>query len=267
MIRQPAVAGQFYPASPEKLRKQVEDCLEHTAPRQKAIAIVAPHAGLIYSGPVAGSVYSRVVLPHTLILIGPNHTGFGSPISVFPEGEWEMPNGPVMIDQDLAEALVDRSPHVELDVQAHLHEHCLEVHLPFLQYLLQDFKIVPIVMMRGDLGVCQELGRTLAEIVRGSAEPILLVASTDMTHYETDRSAREKDQAAIDQILNLDAEGLYRVVKERKISMCGYAPTVTVLAAAIELGAVHTNLIRYTTSGEVSRDFSHVVGYAGVIIA
>lgn len=267
MIRQPAVAGQFYQASPEKLRKQVEDCLEPTAPKQKAIAIVVPHAGLIYSGSVAGSVYSRVVLPHILILIGPNHTGLGSPISVFPEGEWEMPNGPVMIDQDLAEALAERSSHVERDVQAHLYEHCLEVHLPFLQCLLQDFKIVPIVMMRGDLEICQDLGRTLAEIIRGSGKPILLVASTDMTHYETDRSAREKDRAAIDQILNLDAEGLYRVVKERKISMCGYAPTVTVLAAAIELGARHTNLIRYTTSGEVSQDYNHVVGYAGIIVA
>jgi MEMO1 family protein len=267
MIRRSAVAGQFYQASPEKLRKQVEDCLDPAAPKQKAIAIVVPHAGLIYSGLVAGSVYSRVVLPPTLILIGPNHTGLGCPISVFPKGEWEMPNGRVRIDQELAEAVMEGSPHVERDVQAHLYEHCLEVHLPFLQYFLQNFKIVPILMMRGDLEVCQELGRTLAGIVRGSDAPILLIASTDMTHYESDRSAREKDWAAIDQILNLDAAGLYRVVKERQISMCGYAPTVTVLAAAIELGAAQTDLIRYMTSGEVSRDYSHVVGYAGIIIA
>jgi len=267
MLRNPAVAGQFYAGTSDLLRSQVEQYVEKDCANESARVLVCPHAGLIYSGPVAGAVYSRVRLPERLLLIGPNHTGLGAPVSVYGRGSWNMPNGAVPIDRDLASRLLDRCATAEPDTEAHRFEHCLEVQLPFLQYFRSDLAILPVIMMTTRLDVCQELGEAMASVIRESSQPVLAIASTDMSHYEPDAAAREKDRWAIDKILALDPVGLHRIVREKQISMCGFAPTVAALFAAVRLGASRARLIKYMTSGETSGDYSRVVGYAGIIIA
>jgi AmmeMemoRadiSam system protein B len=268
MLRPPAVAGQFYPAAPENLRKQLEGLIPPDQPKKLAIALVCPHAGWMYSGPVAGAVYSRVLIPKIAIIVGPNHTGLGAHVSVYKNGAWEMSCGTIPVHTALAEAILEQSRFADEDTEAHRFEHAVEVQLPFLQYFRRDLSIVPIVMMSIELEVCRDLGAAMAKAIQShpAADPVLLVASTDMTHYESDPVAREKDAAAVDRILALDPEGLHQVVRERQISMCGFAPTVSVMYAALRLGAKRAQLIRYMTSGEITGDKDHVVGYAGLIV-
>jgi AmmeMemoRadiSam system protein B len=266
MLRSPAVAGRFYAAEPERLRNQVEQYIEKDLPRQPARALVCPHAGLIYSGPVAGAVYSRTQLPDTIVVVGPNHTGLGPPVSVYGEGGWTMPNGTVLIDRGLAAAVMERCPLAESDTEAHRFEHCIEVQLPFLQYFHPAASIVPVIMMSIELRVCQQLGEAMADAIVDAGRPVLLIASTDMSHYEPDAVARKKDRWAIDEILSLDPVGLHRVIREKQISMCGFAPTVAVLFAALRLGAKQATLVKYMTSGETGGDYNEVVGYAGFLI-
>jgi hypothetical protein len=177
-----------------------------------------------------------------------------------------MPQGKVMVDDILAHQILEQFPDAEPDTLAHQSEHCLEVQLPFLQSLKGEMKIVPIVMMRNDLPTCQELGSAIAATLRAWPEPVLLIASTDMTHYEPDSMVRQKDSRAIDKILALDPQGLHSTVNQYRISMCGHAPTETVLFASLELGASQTELIHYMTSAEINGDYEHVVGYAGIVI-
>ncbi len=279
MLRQPAVAGHFYKGSPEALKKQVEGFIIPAAQRRKAIGIVAPHAGLIYSGSVAGAVYSSIELPDTYILIGPNHTGLGAPVSLMAKGAWETPLGTVAIDETLAASILSKSSRISEDTLAHLREHSLEVQLPFIQYFKKDFRIVPIQMLDTRLEICLEVGRAVAAAIQerreqraesrgehGDKPVVLIVASSDMSHYERARAAKEKDYKAIDQILNLDPQGLFRTIKNYGITMCGYGPAVAMLAASKLLGATKAELIKYANSGEVSGDYDQVVGYAGIII-
>jgi predicted class III extradiol MEMO1 family dioxygenase len=293
MLRHPAVAGQFYKGSPEALKKQVEAFIDLGAERSKAIGILAPHAGLIYSGAVAGAVYSRLELPDTVVLIGPNHTGLGAAVSLMARGDWETPLGTVTIDERLSAAILARSPRIREDTLAHLHEHSLEVQLPFIQFFKRDFKIVPMQMLDTRLETCLEVGRAVGEAIRERSqvpevrsqksgqgenptphpEPRtldsklpLIVASSDMSHYESAFVAKEKDYKAIDKILKLDPEGLHRTVKDNSITMCGYGPAVAMLVAARLLGAVKAELVKYANSGEVSGDYEQVVGYAGIVI-
>jgi len=256
MLRSPAVAGRFYSADPESLRSQVETLIQTDQAPRPVRALVCPHAGLVYSGPVAGAVYSLTQVPDTVLLIGPNHTGL----------DWNMPNGAVLIDRRLAASLLERCPIAESDAVAHQFEHCIEVQLPFLQYFRPDVSIVPVVMMSIQLDTCRQLGEAVAGAILESGRPILMVASTDMSHYEPDAIAREKDRWAIDAILAMDPAGLHRVVREKGISMCGFAPTVAVLYAALRLGAKQAVLIKYMTSGETGGDDHRVVGYAGIQI-
>ncbi len=273
MRRQPAVAGQFYQRSEEGLRQQVQGFLVPGVEKVTALGIVSPHAGLMYSGAVAGAVYSRLSLPETIVLLGPNHTGLGAPLSLMSEGSWETPLGSVPIDSDLARSILARSPRVQEDELAHLREHSLEVQLPFIQYLKKDVSIVPVQMLDTRLETCKALGRALAgaitereAISAGKPGSILIVASSDMSHYEEASAAREKDLLAIERILQLDPEGLYRVVRERGITMCGYGPVTAMLAACTLLGATRAELVRYGNSGEASGDYEKVVGYAGIIV-
>lgn len=266
MIRQPAVAGQFYSASPEVLRADVARYSDSSARPHPAIAMVSPHAGLMYSGHVAGAVYSRVSPPEIVILIGPNHTGLGPPVSVYPEGTWLIPGGQLAIDSALAAELIRRYPQAEADTSAHRSEHCLEVQLPFLRQARADVRIVPIVLGTTREEVCRDLGLCLAEIVQARSARPLLIASTDMSHYEPDSVTREKDRFALEAIQRLDPEGLQATVRAHQISMCGLGPTVTVLHAVRALGATDSFLVRYATSGEISGDFNRVVGYAGFVI-
>lgn len=273
MLRPPAVAGPFYSASAATLEAEVAGCLDNSAQPEPVIAAISPHAGLMYSGPVAGSVYSRVAVPATVILIGPNHTGIGPPVSVYPEGAWRMPGGEVSVDRDLAGKILARCPYAEADTSAHRQEHCLEVQLPFLQHRRRHVQIVPIVLGIRDPTLCRAIGECLAAIIAQSAGPAatagaqpLLVASTDMNHYESDAITREKDRHAIEAITRLDPDGLDAAVTTHCISMCGIAPTLAVLHAARTLGATGATLVRYATSGDRNGDRTRVVGYAGFTI-
>jgi len=264
--RSPAVAGQFYHGIASKLTQQVENYIDKNARKEKAIAIVAPHAGLVYSGPIAGAVYSVIEFPETFILLGPNHTGIGPQISLAESGEWEIPTGVFHIDAKLSTRIALKAPLVTKDYQGHLFEHSLEVQLPFISYFSKKTNIVPIVILSASLEECRVLGEGIAKAVRDAGYPVVIVASSDMSHYVPDEVARQKDRKAIDRLLSLDPEGLYEIVRKEKISMCGYLPATTVLFAAKALGAHSARLIKYSTSAEVSGDFDHVVGYAGVVI-
>jgi MEMO1 family protein len=272
MHRDPAVAGHFYKGNPEGLKKQVEGFLLPDAQHRKAIGIVAPHAGLIYSGSVAGAVYSSIEIPDTIVLIGPNHTGLGASLSLMSSGTWETPLGIVRVDERLASAILAKSPRIRDDSLAHLREHSLEVQLPFLQYLKKDIKIVPIQMLDTRYEMCVMLGTALGEAIKDRVQgevkkqDVLIVASSDMSHYEQASVAREKDYKAIQKVLDLDPEGLYRTVRDSGITMCGFGPAVAMLVASKTLGAEKAELVKYANSGEVSGDDDRVVGYAGIIV-
>jgi AmmeMemoRadiSam system protein B len=227
----------------------------------------------VYSGPVAGAVYSSIELPGTFVLIGPNHTGLGEPVSLMAKGEWETPLGKVRIDEGLAAAILSRSQLVREDTLAHLKEHSLEVQLPFIQYLRKEFTIVPIQMMDTRLETCLALGNALADAIQDHARAasdegrVLIVASSDMSHYISAEAAKKKDHKAIQRMLDLDAQGLYYTVRDENITMCGYGPAVAMITACKALGAKKAELIKYMNSGEVSGDYDQVVGYAGIVVS
>ncbi len=267
MIRNPIVAGHFYPASASSLEAQVRGFIDEKAPKEDVIGLVSPHAGYVYSGSVAGAVMSRIQFKDTFIMLGPSHTGAGRPFSIMTEGSWETPLGEVGIDSRLGKQILTRSRHLEEDHVAHVHEHSIEVQLPFLQYFKRDVRIVPIVFSHAAASVYKEIGKEIAGAVKELRAETVIIASSDMTHYEPQESARRKDTQAINAILELDEDELMRRIRDLNISMCGYAPTVALISAAKELGAKRAELIRYQTSGDVTGDYSGVVGYAGIIIA
>jgi MEMO1 family protein len=256
MVRAPAVAGRFYPADPRELSKQVDECVSASKRREKAAAIacVVPHAGYMYSGAVAGSVY------------GARHYPRGESLAILTEGEWKTPLGLVRVDAKLASELRHGFPRLRDDAVAHQAEHSLEVQLPFLQRLLGDFTFVPVVIGTDRFAVLEELGTALAGVLQAQPESVLMIASSDMNHYESDVVTREKDRLAIERILALDPRGLWDTVRDRGISMCGYAPTVAILTAAKLLGATRGELVSYATSGDITGDYEAVVGYAGMVI-
>ena len=266
MKRKPAVAGQFYPSSPSRLSEQVRGYVNENAVKEKAIGIVSPHAGLMYSGAAAGAVFSKITFPRTFVLIGPNHTGFGSAVSIMLSGQWEMPTGELSINEKLARRIREKADIIEADTMAHSMEHSLEVQLPFILYYSSDVKIVPIVLMSDSLETCRLIGEAIADAITELKNSVTIVASSDMSHYVTDSVARDKDKKAIDRVLALDPEGLYNTVKKEGISMCGFMPVTTMLFAALKLGAKQAELVKYMTSGEVSGDYNYVVGYAGMIV-
>jgi AmmeMemoRadiSam system protein B len=266
MIRKPSVAGQFYSSSAKVLSREVAEYCEPSQQRERVIGMVSPHAGLMYSGSVAGALYSRIEFPETLVLIGPNHTGLGKPVSIMSSGEWEIPTGRIKINRTIAKAISEYSEVIEEDSSAHLTEHSLEVQLPFIRYFSEKVSIVPIIMMTGSLDSCRIVGEAIADSVIKSNSSVTIVASSDMSHYEPDSVARSKDRRAIDRILSLDPEGLFSTVVDEKISMCGFIPAATMLFAAGKLGAKDAVLVKYMTSGDINGDYSHVVGYAGIMV-
>jgi MEMO1 family protein len=267
MIREPVVAGQFYPANPEQLRGQIRSFLKPAHPRLEAKGIVAPHAGYIYSGQIAGAVYSAVRLPKRFIVLGPNHTGKGSRLSLHPEGQWRTPLGMAAIDEEVCRLLLKECNFLSSDPVAHAREHSIEVQIPFLQVLGENPSFAAICVGTADYAALESLGHAMARVVASLPDPVLMVASTDMSHYESAESAARKDLSAIEKMEKADPLGLYQTVFEKDISMCGFAPTVAMLTACRDLGATGGRLIRYATSGDVSGDFDRVVGYAGVVIA
>lgn len=270
-IRQPAVAGRFYPANPQRLRAEIES---YTAaptdadapPKIAALGCVVPHAGYMYSGHVAGAVYRRLELPPRVVILCPNHTGLGEPLAIMSEGAWHTPLGDAIIDQELAAELKRRMPLLAEDAEAHRSEHAVEVQLPFLQVMDREFRFVPITVGTGNFEVLSALGTAVGNALAQLHERVLMVASSDMNHYESDSVTRVKDRRAIDPLLALDPRGLYDAVREANISMCGYGPAVAMLTAARKLGATKAELIRYATSGDVSGDKDMVVGYAGIAV-
>jgi hypothetical protein len=266
MKRRPVVAGQFYHGTPAKLDHQVRQYVTEGLPREKALAVLSPHAGLVYSGQVAGAVYSRIAIPETFLLLGPNHTGLGARLAVMDSGVWEIPIGPVEIDERLSRLLLANTPLLQADAQAHLFEHSLEVQLPFISFFSKTTRIVPLTLMSATLQECASLGEGIARSILECSSRIVIVASSDMSHYVSDAVAREKDRMAIERILHLDPEGLYRTVEKERITMCGYLPATVMLFASRALGAREARLIQYATSAEVSGDYDHVVGYAGIVV-
>jgi len=265
MIRKPAVAGQFYPGDPEVLHEDVGAFIK-TIDKEKALGVVSPHAGYVYSGSVAGEVFSSIEIPKDVVVLSVNHRCLGNEAAIMAGGAWDMPNGEVPINEGLAECILDLSSLLANDPRAHSAEHSLEVQLPFLQHLRPDFNLVPITFQQLSYDQCTEVGESIARAIKSHDGEVLIVASNDMTHFEPADSAEWKDRLAIDHILNLDPAGLLETVRKHRISMCGVIPTTVMLVACKALGASRARLIRYTNSGEVTGDYSDVVAYAGLVI-
>lgn len=265
--RSPAVAGQFYPGDERSLRATIQELTGNTpVKKQKVMAAVSPHAGYVYSGAVAAETLSGIEIPETVILLGPNHTGKGSPVALS-TAIWDMPMGSVPVDQDLAADILEEIDFVEKDELAHQYEHSLEVQIPFLQMEQPNLSIVPIAVSHVSYQVLEEIGHALARVIEKTPKDVLIVASSDMTHYESREAAEQKDHFALERLADMDPAILYRSIIENRISMCGIMPVTATLVAALQLGATHTELVRYTDSGEVSGDTSQVVGYAGVLFS
>ncbi|MGH9446111.1 MAG: AmmeMemoRadiSam system protein B [Terriglobia bacterium] len=269
-VRPPAVAGRFYPASVEILRRDLDGYL---APKladarqaRDAHACVVPHAGYMYSGHVAGAVYRKLAIPSRVIVLGPNHFGRGAPLATISGGYWSTPLGLVPVDRALSEAIKRNCDAVKEDFNAHAEEHSLEVQLPFLQAINAAFSFAPVAIGTVDYETLDALGRSVAAAVKEAEEPVLVVASSDMNHYEPDTTTRIKDRKAIDCLLALDPADLYAVVHREQISMCGYGAAVAMLVAAKALGAREAVLEKYATSADAGGDARAVVGYAGMII-
>ncbi len=266
MIRRPVVAGQFYPQTEASLRKMLSGLIEASSEKQDAIGVIMPHAGYVYSGYVAGLTISKVMLKKTVIILGTNHTSAGERFSIMTQGKWATPLGEVKIDVEIAESILRESTLLKKDTLAHMYEHSIEVELPFIQYLESDIKIVPIVISQGNLAEYQKLGEEIAAGFQKVGRSGLFMASTDMTHYESEEIAKQKDRLAIDAILAMDEERLFNTVRQKDISMCGIAPTCILISLCKKLGATKSGLVKYQTSGDTSGDYSSVVGYAGMII-
>ncbi len=267
MIRPAAVAGRFYPSEPQELARQVAEFAPAGGEKIAARGCVVPHAGYMYSGHVAGAVYSALKIPSRCILLGPRHYPRGEAMAILSEGSWRTPLGDAAIDAELAGELVRACRWLREDSTAHEREHSLEVQIPFLQRLAPaDFRFVPIVLAAERYPVLEELGHAVAKVVAAQSERVLVIASTDMNHYEHDAVTRVKDGRAIERILALDPRGLFDTVRADGITMCGYAATTAMLVAMRDLGAENAELVRYATSGDVTGERDEVVGYAGLIV-
>jgi len=268
MIRPSAVAGRFYPGEPAPLLQAIDSFLAPSPQenRIRAKACLAPHAGYVYSGRIAGEVFRRIEIPSRVILIGPRHYPRGASLAILSSGAWQTPLGLAQVDRALAEKITGACPLLREDNVAHSSEHSLEVELPFLQRLAPSFSFVPIVIGPVRFEDLETLGLAIAEAIRTDPEPILIVASSDMNHYETDAVTRVKDRKAIERILAIDPRGLFDTVRNEDISMCGYGAVVAMLTAVREIGATHAELVSYATSGDVNGDVQQVVGYAGIVI-
>ena len=267
-IRKPAAAGRFYPGSSHQLKNQIEGFIDKKTKRRDVIACMLPHAGYDYSGSLAAETVSRINIKDTLILLGPNHTGYGADFSIVTAGSWETPLGEVAIDWQFAQEILKCSKFLKDDPTAHAYEHSLEVELPLFQYFKPDIKIIPMVFLSDDISALKEIGQDIACAIKEAklSSSVLIVASSDMTHYEPQKEAEAKDREAIKAILELNEDKLVEKITRLNISMCGYAPVIVMLAAVKKLGAAGAELVKYQTSGDVSGDTDAVVGYAGITI-
>lgn len=264
-MRSPLVAGQFYPGTKDELLNDLDTLIPSGKEKKDVIGIMTPHAGYMFSGAVAGEVFAGIVPKSTYIILGPSHTGKGARIASDKE-PWSTPIDGVEIDIELLDAIMAKTTVLTVDKLAHTFEHSIEVQIPFIQKISPDARILPITIQQGSLIEYTELAKAMANVIKQTDKDIIIVSSTDMTHYETRKMAKYKDQMAIDEVLKIDGEGLLRVVEEHRISMCGYIPTSIMLMAAKEMGAVNAELVSYTDSGAITGDTSEVVGYAGIVV-
>ncbi|MGC8661418.1 MAG: AmmeMemoRadiSam system protein B [Nitrososphaeria archaeon] len=272
--RHAAVAGYFYPSNPDELNESIKGSFlsrfgpgklppsEHGA---DALGYMVPHAGIEYSGPVAAHAYYEISALNespTFIILGPNHYGIGSPIAVPQSDQWETPLGVVEIDELLKRDIIMESTMIDVDDSAHWREHSIEVQVPFLQYIMKEFKILPITMSYMEMGAAIDVAETIYRAIKG--RKIIVIASSDMTHYESQASVREKDGEAINAITSLDISGLYRAISHSNITMCGYGPVAVLMHLSKLMGYLQVNLLKHSDSGEITGDKSSVVGYASI---
>jgi AmmeMemoRadiSam system protein B len=272
--RKPAVSGMFYAGTARELEKQIEWCYKHdlgpgviprvdTAGPRKIVAIIAPHAGYQYSGPVAAHAYKELADDGTFdtaVILGPNHTGYGYPVSVWAGAAWNTPMGEVEIDKTLAQKILGET--IQADETAHIHEHSIEVQLPWLQHLYKTVRIVPIAMLAQDIRTARIVGKAISQ----ADDNVIIIASTDFTHYEPYPVAMKKDSSVIEAIVALNEEELYRRCERFNCTMCGYGPVAAAIVAAKEIQAKRANLLSYATSADTTGDSSQVVGYASIVI-
>jgi hypothetical protein len=266
-IRLPAVAGTFYEGRRDRLEAELRALLPRNARTEAALGAIVPHAGYVYSGPVAGAVYARLEIPLVAVILCPNHTGRGAAAALDPSDAWRTPMGDVPVDRRLGDRLRAFAPSLEEDAAAHAREHSLEVQLPFLQFRRPDVRLVPISIGAPDLDLCREIGEGIAALVAEEDEKPLILASSDMNHYESRAVGGKKDEAALARIEALDPEGLFTTVLSGRISMCGVLPATALLFAARKLGAKGARVVARRDSGDETGDPSSVVGYAGVIVS
>ncbi|HKF51875.1 MAG TPA: AmmeMemoRadiSam system protein B [Candidatus Acidoferrales bacterium] len=266
MIRPAAVAGRFYPSDAGSLEAQIDQLTSPASQKVSALGCIVPHAGYIYSGQVAGAVYGSIHLPSRFILLGPRHYPQGERFAILSDGAWQTPLGPANLDSALATELQNAFPLLREDTVAHAPEHSLEVQLPFLLRFVADLTFAPVLIATDRFDALEALGHAVASVVKAQKEPVMILASSDMNHHESDAVTRVKDHKAIDAILALDARRLYNTVRREEISMCGYGPAVVMLTAARDLGATRASLVRYATSADVTGDAADVVGYAGITV-
>lgn len=264
-LRKPYVAGTFYPRDPEEIRRFAKTYLNPGASCLEARAVILPHAGYMFSGKTACRVLSQIRIPETAFLIGPNHSGFGAEFALMAEGAWQTPLGNVPIDSHLASAFLKASPHLVNDEIAHEGEHSLEVEVPLLQILRPTIKIVPLIVGTLDLGSAREVALQCASVIAERTD-VLLIISTDMSHYESDEATRQKDRHALNAIAALDPDCLVHSVTKYRITMCGFVPVYMLLVMKERLRLHQATLVEYTTSAEASGDYKRVVGYAGFIL-
>jgi AmmeMemoRadiSam system protein B len=269
MLRLPAVSGRFYPSDPTELTALIRKYTtgDRTVIPGRVKACLVPHAGYVYSGRVAGTVYARIAIPKKILILGVRHYPRGENAAILSSGAWRTPLGDAAIDEALAEALREACPLLREDSVAHSSEHSLEVQIPFLQALQQGFTFVPVALGTVRFEDLVAIGEALGRVLAASTEQILLITTSDLNHYEDDATTRVKDRKAIERILALDAGGLYDTCRNEAISMCGLGPTVAMLTALQSMGSTQPELVRYATSGDVSGDFGGVVGYAGMIFS
>lgn len=279
-IRKPAVAGSFYAGDLKSLNRQIESCFLHkigpgeiplvsTQRQNNIIGLISPHAGYMYSGPVAANGFYKIALdgaPDTVIILGPNHRGIGEDVSIMAEGKWETPLGELKIDTDIAESILRNSKIIKNDKKAHQFEHSIEVQLPFIQYIFgKNIKFVPICMTRQDINTDVEIAQSICSSVVD--KNILIIASSDFTHYEPQESAINIDKQAINAILNFDPKKLYDMIYQQNLSMCGPGPITVMLNICEIIGAKKVELLKYATSGDITEMYDQVVGYASLIVS
>lgn len=273
-MRKPAVSDMFYAGTDGELREQIEWCYKHelgpgTIPQvnsiglRQLVAMVVPHAGYYYSGPVAAHAYKELAedgIFDTAVILGPNHTGYGGPVSVWAEGHWSTPLGDAEVDKKLAQSLL--GDVIKADEAAHMHEHSIEVQLPWLQYLYGKVRIVPIVMLAQDIETARIVGESIAQV----GGNLVVIASSDLTHYEPHSVAMEKDSSIIEAVIALDEEELYERCERLRCTMCGYGPVAAAMVASKQMEGDKASLLKYATSGDTGGDFSRVVGYGSIVI-